>query len=402
MPAKSEQLRILVLGYVVRRPLGGCTWPTLQYALGLLRLGHDVYFFEDSDDYPSCYDPSRHVTDEDPSFGLSYATDVFERFGLGERWVYYDAHRTSWLGPCKDRVAELCESADLLINVSGINPIRPWLAQIPRRVYLDTDPAFEQVRQVDDPARRALALAHNVFLTLGENIPAGKARYLPDVGLPWQASRQPVVLELWPVGRITANSPFTTVMLWSSYTKRLYNGQDFGMKAESFDPYWDLPSAVDAKLELAVGGPQVPRERLRGAGWSIVNPLEPTRDPWTYQRYLAASCGEFTVAKHGYVKSRCGWFSERSAHYLASGRAVITQDTGFGEWIPTGEGLLAFSDRDEAIEAIAAVQSDPGRHGRRARELAVEFFDSDRVLTELIDQAMQGEPRSAMPEEGAS
>ncbi len=157
---RESKLRIIVLGYVVRRPLGGGTWPTLQYALGLLRLGHDVYFLEDSDDYESCYDPSRDVTDTDPRFGLRYAAEVFGRTGLGERWAYHDAHTGTWHGPRAVDMLAICRDADLVVNVSGINPLRPWLAEVPRRAYVDTDPGFEQVRQQDSPARRALAREH--------------------------------------------------------------------------------------------------------------------------------------------------------------------------------------------------------------------------------------------------
>lgn len=385
----GERLRIVVLGYVVRRPLGGGTWPFVQYALGLLRLGHDVYLVEDSEDYGCCYDPSRHVTDDDPTFGLRYAARVFDELGLGRRWTYYDAHRETWHGPIASRAREVCGTADLVVNVSGINPIRPWLADVPVRAYIDTDPAFEQVRHAVDRDRRRRALDHNVFFTYGENIPAGRSRFLPDVRLPWIATRQPVVLERWPVTPPPAAGRLTTVMLWNSYAKRAHAGQRFGMKSESFEPYRDLPARTAVPLEMALGGPDAPRRDLAAAGWSIVNPLEPTADPWTYQRYLRDSLGEFTVAKHGYVVSRCGWFSERSAHYLASGRPVITQDTGFGDVLPTGDGLWSFATPDEALGAIETVAAAPERHGRAAREIAEAHFDSDRVLSRLVDLAMQ-------------
>ena len=381
-------LRIVVLGYVVRRPLGGGTWPTLQYTLGLLRLGHDVYFLEDSDDYESCYDPNRHVTDKDPRFGLEYAAKVFERTGLGERWAYHDAHTKTWHGPCSAAMLQICKDADLVVNVSGINPLRPWLREIPRRAYIDTDPGFEQVRQLRDSRRRALVQGHNVFFTLGENIPSGSAAALPDIGISWQPTRQPVVLDCWPVRPVPAGAAFTTVMLWDSYATQEYQGMQLGMKSASFDAFWDLPKRSGAALELAVGGPDVPRERLRQHGWSVIHALEPTRDPWTYQSYMQRSIGEFTVAKQGYVALRCGWFSERSAHYLASGRAVITQDTGFSRVLPTGEGLLSFGDPETATAALDAVRSDPQRHGDRAREIAAEYFDSNRVLSDFVTRAM--------------
>ncbi len=383
----SSSLRILVLGYVVRRPLGGGTWPTLQYAMGLLRLGHDVWFLEDSEDYAFCYDPSRHVTDEDPTYGLAYAKRVFERTGLGERWAYYDAHKRTWHGPAGNCVPDIVMSADLLLNVSGINPIRPWLQEVPHRAYIDIDPAFEQVRQLTEGHRRRRALQHNVFFTDGENIPTGKAK-VPDDGLVWQTVRQPVVLDAWPVTPADPAARFTTVMLWDSYEPREYGDYRFGMKSESFQAYADLPDRAGEIFELALGGPNAPRKKLGGRGWHIADPLTVARDPWGYQRYIQQSKAEFTVAKHGYVVSYCGWFSERSAHYLASGRPVITQETGFSEWLPTGAGLFSFSCLDDVLHAIEELDRDYQYHCREARALAEEYFDSDKVLSRLIDLAM--------------
>lgn len=397
-PVRESKLRIIVLGYVIRRPLGGGTWPTLQYALGLLQLGHDVYFLEDSDDYESCYDPSRHVTDCNPSFGLQYALGVFARTDLAHRWAYHDAHTQTWHGPRGADMVELCKDADLVINVSGINPIRPWLEGIARRAYIDTDPGFEQIRQHDSPSRRALANAHNVFFTLGENIPSGAAAQLPDLGVPWQPTRQPVVLDCWPVTPVPSNAKFTTVMLWDSYETRQYGDLLLGMKSASFEPFWTLPTRCGAAMELAVGGPNVPRERLRDHGWSVIHALEPTQDPWTYQSYMQQSIGEFSIAKQGYVATRCGWFSERSAHYLASGRAVITQDTGFPSVLPTGEGLFAFHDLDTAMTAIEAVRLNPQQHGDRARQIAAEYFDARRVLADFVARAMSTDSQGEAPQ----
>jgi len=388
---RASKLRILVLGYVVRCPLGGSAWPTLQYAMGLLRLGHGVWFLEDSEDYGACYDPSRHVTDEDPTFGLAWAKEVFDRVGLGQRWAYYDAHTKTWHGAAGDRAPEICAGADLLLNVSGINPIRPWLAQVPRRAYIDTDPAFEQVRHLTDPDRRDRARQHNCFFTFGENIPTGRAK-VPDDGFPWQATRQPVVLEAWPVTPANETRKLTTVMQWNSYAPCEYDGYRFGMKSESFEPYVDLPSRTDVTLELALAGTDRPGPLLRENGWLIADPLEITRDPWTYQRYIQESKGEFGIAKHGYVASCCGWFSERGANYLASGRPVIAQETGFSTWLPSGAGLFSFETPEDVLAAVEELNRNHAHHCREARALAEQFFDSDKVLSELVDLAMQSPP----------
>lgn len=390
----SSRLRILVLGYIVRRPLGGGTWPTLQWARGLRDLGHDVYFFEDSEDWPACYDPSRHVTTEDPSFGLRYAARVFDRCGLGDRWTYYDAHTSTWHGPIGADAVEIASRADLLINNSGIHPLRPWLEGVPNRAYIDTDPGFEQIRLLRESWRMERARGHTVFFTLGENIPSGRTG-VPETPFAWQPMRQPVVLDMWPVTDGPSVGRYTTVMNWDAYEPQEWEGVPFEMKSASFEDYWDLPARMQRRdatcsFEIALGGAEAPRARLLDHAWTITNPLHVTRDPWIYQQYLRASKGEFTVAKAGYAKSACGWFSERSAHYLASGRPVVTQDTGFRSAFYGGgeRGLLAFSNAEEAIEAVAAVQGDYAAHCRAAREVAAAYFDSRSLLPDFLARAV--------------
>ena len=385
--APGSRLRIIVLGYIVRCPLGGMAWHYLQYVLGLARLGHDVYFIEDSDDYPSCYDPTRHVTGVDAGYGLRFAAAAFERVGLGERWAYHDAHTSTWHGPCSAQVAQISRSADLLLNISGSNPLRPWLQEVAVRVFVDTDPAFEQIRQLTVPQRRDLAQQHTAFFSFGENI-GQECCTVPDDGLPWQATRQPIVLEQWPTSPGPPGGRFTTVMQWDSYPTREYRGIRYGMKSESFEPYLELPRRVDSVLELALGSCSAPRDLLRQSGWQLRNSLEPTRDLRTYQDYIRESRAEFGIAKHGYVASRSGWFSERSACYLASGRPVAVQDTGFSRFLPTGTGLCCFESPQEAVAAIADVNRDYQRHCRAAREIAEQFFDSDRVLRHLLERAL--------------
>lgn len=376
-------MRIIVLGYLVRGPLGGLAWHHLQYILGLARLGHDVHFLEDSDDYASCYDPRRDAMGTDPSYGLGFAADAFERLGLPDRWAYYDAHTSRWLGPAAPRALDICAGAGLLLNVSGVNPLRPWLASVPHRLFIDTDPAFTQIRHLTDPAARALALAHTAFFTFAQNLAE-----IPDDGIAWKPTRQPIVLDAWPVTPGPPDGRFTTVMQWDSYRAREHAGRRYGMKSDSFAAYLDLPARAGPRFELALGSATAPRELLEAKGWIVRDPRPPTRDPWEYQRYIRQSKAEWSVAKHGYVVTRSGWFSERSAAWLASGRPVVTQDTGFTRWLPSGAGLLTFTTAAEALAAIEEIDRHYEDHCRAARALAATHFDATAVLTGLLADAL--------------
>jgi hypothetical protein len=383
----NERLRIVVLGYIVRGPLGGLVWHHLQYVLGLQRLGHDVYFIEDSDDYPSCYDPSTHGVGTDPTYGLRFTEDVFSQFGINDRWGYYDAHTQRWLGPLSERSRQLCRNADIVLNLSGVNRMRPWIEDIPVRVLVDTDPVFTQIRHLRDENARREAAKHTSFFTFGENYSDADC-HVPADGFPWQPTRQPLFPQAWPVTTVPTQGPLTTVLQWQSYPAVHFDGQRYGTKSDSFPAYQNLPTKVGSVLELAIGSETAPREALQRAGWVIRDPLEVTRTANAYQEYIQRSLGEFSVSKHGYVVSNSGWFSERSLVYLASGRPVITQDTGFSRWLPTGTGLLSFSTPEQATVAIESVRLDPHRHSQAAREIASEYFHYSQVLSRMIELAM--------------
>ncbi len=358
----------------------------MQYVLGLADLGHDVYFIEDSDDYPSCYDPLRNVTDADPTYGLEFAQRTFTTLGLANRWAYYDSHTNRWRGPCADRAIGICQSATLLLNVSGVNPLRPWLTDTPTRIFIDTDPALTQIRHLTDPEARKRALAHTAFFSFAENIGQSGVN-VPDDGLPWRSTRQPIVVDAWPTTPGRRDGKFTTVMQWESIPAVTHGGVRFGMKSDSFGPYFNLPKMVSDVFELALGSRTAPRSLLRRNGWGIRDSRWPTRDVCTYQRYIQRSKAEIGIAKHAYVISRSGWFSERSACYLASARPVVAQDTGFPMWLPQGEGLIAFGSPDEAVAGIADVDARYESHCEAARELVHEYFDSRKVLSRLLDLA---------------
>jgi hypothetical protein len=365
-------------------------WHYVQYLVGLCLLGHDVWFLEDSDDYPCCYDPSRHVTGAEPDYGLRFLDRSLRPLGLGDRWAYFDAHRGRWHGPAAQRRQALIGSADVLLNISGSNLIRPWLIDVPRRIFIDTDPVFEQIRQLTMPERRALADLHTHFFTFGHGV-ASEREEVPGSDRRWSATRQPIVLSAWPVTPGDPSAPFTTVMQWSSYPAREHDGQRYGMKSRSFEAYQHLPGRlVNIRWQLALGGPDAPRDLLREYGSEIRNPLEVTRDPWSYRRYLRRSGGEFSIAKHGYVAGRSGWFSERSAAYLASGRPVLAQDTGFADWIETGRGLVPFDSLETAVEGAREILSDYEGHCHAARDLADAYFDSSEVLRPLLEESFAG------------
>src|SRR5262249_19266661 len=207
------------------------------------------------------------------------------------------------------------------------------MLDIPVRVLVDEDPAFTQIRHLTEDAARQRAFLHTVFFSFAENIGDPRCT-VPDDGLPWQPTRQPLVLDTLAVTAPPPRGKFTTVMLWDSYPARTYRGERYGMKSDSFMPYLDLPSRVGHVFSLAVGSATAPRAQLRAHGWEVLDSRRPTRTIETYHRYLRASKAEWSVAKHGYVATRSGWFSERSVAYLACGRPVVVQDTGFSDRLP--------------------------------------------------------------------
>jgi hypothetical protein len=377
----ATPLRVVVLGYLVRGPVGGLMWHHLQYVMGLRDLGHDVWFVEDSGPDPwCCYDPSTDTVGPDPTVGLGSVAAAFHAVDLGGRWAYRDRHRHGWVGPAAGCIPAICATADVALDLSGVNAVDgPW-TEVPVRVLVDTDPTFTQVRHLTEPARAADAATHTAFATFATAV-GRPGCALPDDGLPWQPTRQPVVLDAWTPTPGPAEGAFRTVMQWDSYQAREHAGIRYGMKSDSFPLVESLPSRTAERFELAAGG--APVARLTAAGWSVVDPLVAIPDRLAYQRYLRDSKAELTVAKHGYVVGRTGWFSERSAAFLASGRPVVTQDTGFGCWLDADAGVLAFADGDGALAAVDDVAAHYDRHCRAAREVAEAYFDAGTVLTEL-------------------
>jgi hypothetical protein len=380
------RLRIIVTGLIGQYPLGGVTWDYIQYALGLKLMGHDVYYFEDTGQWP--FNPVEGGIAKDCAFNVEYLRSVMDRFGLRDRWVYHFPWGSQWFGLTEKKRQEVMCSADMLINVSGALAYPERYRRIPRLVYIDSDPVFTQVklakRQNDF---RRMVEVHDVHFSFGEHF----SDAVPATGLQWRPTRQPIVLSEWRPAKTTGKA-FTTVMNWTSYKPLEFNGRTYAQKDVEFDRFIDLPGMVPGTtLEIAVNTGKTrrtPRGLLVQKGWHVVHPDNVCPDIDSYRGYIKSSMAEWSVAKNGYVVGQSGWFSCRSACYLAAGKPVVVQETGFSKVLPTGDGIVSFRDVNGAVEGIRDVENCYGRHSSAARAIAEEYFDSDRVLGRLIEDAM--------------
>jgi hypothetical protein len=384
-------MKILVAGIIARYPFGGVTWCSLMYLLGLRALGHEVLYIEDTGE--CIYDPEQNTRSEDPSYGTRYIHNALQPFGLGDRWsfVNYDG---SYHGVSHEQVRAFCADAELFINLSGGSWFwRDEYLKIPRKVFIDSDPVFTQL---------AIAKGEGWYIdffrtfdrlfTFGANI-GTPASAVPDGGFTWHKTWQPVVMEQWHSKAPPAHEAFTTVMTW-----KIESFADVdGTKDKEFIKVIDLPSrlgrgwrsspddstsAPSIQFLLAVNGPQT---LLREHGWATVDAMGVSRSLWDYRQFIQDSKGEFGVAKNAYVENRSGWFSDRTACYLAAGRPAVVQDTGWSAHLPHGTGLIPFSTPDEALDGLARVSADWPAHSRGASEIAREHFDASVVLRRLID-----------------
>ena len=390
-----NRLRIVVGGYLGLLPAAGVTWDYVQYPAGFAALGHDVFYVEDTRLWP-IYQPEGSDWG-DCSAMVSHLASVMEAFGLADRWAYRDEASGRCFGLSEERLRDVCRSADVFVNVSCSTFLRDEYRTIPARALIDTDPMFTQVQYVSQqmftpgsPGLRELVDAHTHCFTFGESV--GRPDCLiPDCGIAWRPTRQPVRLDLWkPAGPVRDGSAYTTLMNWTAGKPLAHGGDTWGQKDVEFHKVFALPSRVpEIPLAVAVGqtggaGEPFPAEEARAAGWRVLDPQASAPDCAGYQSFIAGSRGEFSIAKETYVKARTGWFSCRSACYLAAGRPVVTQDTGWSAHLPVGHGLFAFATLEEAAEALERVEADPATHARAAREVAEEFFDSRRVLARLL------------------
>jgi len=376
----------IVAGYLIGNPLGGHVLSILHYLVGLHKLGYEVVFVERFEWSNRCYNPRTGSRSDDPSYGIGEMCRYFRELGLG-RWCYVDMNDT-YHGLNRAEMSRLCRESAFLISLWTVTWM-PEFMECRKRVFIDLDPGFTQFAMLPTPSRStpwyASPLDFHFRFSYGTRL--GKPDCpIPTHGLSWLPTRPPVALALLPY-RFTPNARFfTTVMSWSARKPIVYEGVEYGQKDVEFWRIADLPKKLGPIFEIALAGDSAPREQIAAAGWRIADPREVTATIWTYRDYIAQSRGEFSVAVNLEVKSRSGWFSDRTAAYLASGKPAIVQDTGFSESLPCGEGLLAFNTLDEAAIAVETVNGNYARHCKAARHVAETCFDSDKVLRALLDR----------------
>jgi hypothetical protein len=381
-------LRIIVAGIIGRYPFGGVTWCSLMYLLGLRNLGHDVYYLEDTGE--CIYDYAQNTLSLDSSYGLNYIHSALSQFDLGDRWTFID-YRGEYFGKSRNEMVQICAGTDLFVNLSGGCWFwRDEYTKVPRKIFIDSDPGFTQIRLAkgEDPSLVEFFKGFNALFTFGRNLDASDCT-IPATPFRWRTTWQPIVTDQWR-SDVTPRDCFTTVMTWKNQSFADIDGN----KDRQFAKFVDLPALTVQPIELAVNGP---KDLLREHGWAVVDGMMVSSDLNKYRDYIQRSKAEFSVAKHVYVTTRSGWFSDRTECYLAAGRPALVQDTGFSRYLPVGEGLLSFSNLDEAVDGIDRINADYRLHSRRARDLAREHFDARVVLPQLLDEThAASNPRSGI------
>ena len=399
-------LRLVVVGTVASSPYAGMAWMHMQLAVGLRRLGHDVYYIEATSVWP--YDPFRGMKVDDSDYAVPYLAGVAESFDFRDRWAYRRSFSDKeWLGMPRQKAEDLLAHADAVFDIAGATPFlrSDEGLEVGRLIYYGTDPVYHEVQFANgDPLTQLLVDEHDDVVTFGENI-GNEYCSIPPLPRLRAKTRQPVLIDLWQVGPPPAGASFTTVCNWKQ------EGHDVEFRGDTY--YWskhieflkfiELPLRTQQPIELGMGltgaadaalNDPIPalgmasdeHRMLKANDWLLTDSHAFTTNPWSYRKYIQASRAEFTVAKDQNVRLRSGWFSERSACYLAAGRPVVTQDTGFGTVLPTGEGLFAFNNMDAILAAFDTINTNYERHSRAARELAEEYFRAETVLGRLLDE----------------
>ncbi len=374
-------------GFVAQYPqAGGVFSVVLQYLLGLRRLGCKVCWLELLwPQGPHDRTLIRTFADRLADFGLEQ--DFCLIYFPQGKWPAAGDER-EWYGWSHDRFSRFCSEADLLLDLCA--SVRPpdLLAAVRRTALLDLDPGFMQLwmNQWDMGQSR-----YDLFFTVGQNI-GRPACLMPTGGVQWRTFWPLVDLDLWRSEATDAAAPFSTVSQWWGYPPTHYNGEEYdGSKRTEFLRFVDLPALTGHRFELALNlhpvADTADKQLLIEKGWQVHDSHQVVGDFAAYRRYVQRACGEFSVAKPGYIKSKSGWFSDRSVCYLAAGRPVLVQETGLSTSLPTGRGILSFATLEQAVEGVKEIQRNYALHCQAAREIAREYFAAEKVLSKLLHEA---------------
>jgi hypothetical protein len=376
---------IIFAGSIGRFPIGGHAWVSMQYLLGLAALGHQVYYLEECGEGSWVYNWQTDEVTTELDYPTSYVRDCLQPVGFGDRWLYRVGDQS--VGCDFATFLDVCRQADLLI-VRGA-PLPLWRAEYQwpqRRVFLDVDPGFTQIRLANgnNELTQTAAQCERLF-TIAQRLGAADCP-IPTVGREWIKTVSPVHLPSWPCLQNINATHFTTIMQWHSYKDVVYNGVSYGNKEKEFPTFMDLPQFTPQSLQIALTGAS--HAAFTQHGWEVVEGWQTSLTPSAYQNFIQQSRAEFCVAKQGYVATRGGWFSDRSVCYLASGRPVLVQDTGLHDWLPCDKGALTFHDMSSALRGIEEINSKYEEHCRAARQLAEQHFDAEQVLSTFLTAAM--------------
>ncbi|MCI0744681.1 MAG: hypothetical protein L0Y58_04665 [Verrucomicrobia subdivision 3 bacterium] len=379
--------RIIVFGILFWYPLAGVTFQFLHYLLGLRRLGYDVFYVEDSARW--IYDPNLNDLSPNATANVTTIARILKQHGLEDRWIFRGAYDGGQCyGQSESKLRELYSTADAFLNVTGAQELREEHLKIPSRIYVESDPFALQVKVArGDQGTIRMLSQHDALFSFGESLGTPNCA-VPIEEFQWLPTRQPVVTDLWKCAECGGDT-YSTITTWHNKGKDIeYNGDIwYWTKDREFEKFISLPREHNVRLELAATvGPEV-QQLLRENGWATRDSLKLSQDCEQYRQYIQSSRAEFTVARDQYVRPRTGWFSDRSACYLAAGRPVITQETGFSRHLPAGRGLFAFQTQQEIVQAIDAIEADYAAHCRAAREIAYEYFAAEKVLASLMERA---------------
>ena len=387
-----KRKRIVVMGFMGSMPIAGVIWQHVHYMVGLQRLGHDVYYIEDSARLP--YNPETFEVSEDFGYAAKILSRLAAEFDFKDRWAYCARYLQKSLtaGISIKKIRQLYREADAILNICGAQEFNDDLLASDRILYVESDPGVEQIK-IDNGVRSTIDYLgrHHALFTFGENI-GTKSFPVPLHGFKWLPTRQPIVTDLWKTSRSPARAAvFTSIANWSTSGQKdiVWRGKKYlWSKSREFLRFVAAPKKAGETFELATNMNDArTRARFEGKAWRLVSPEQMSVDYWLYRDYVQGSKGEFTVAKDQYVRLHTGWFSDRSACYLAAGRPVITQETGFTRNYGGDTGLLAFRSLSDIVDAVEKINADYKRHSRAAREIARTVFEAETVLRSLLDRA---------------